>query len=376
MIGISSASSLVALATLCTVVYIGLGFLPRPSRAAAVWSFAFVGAMIAGYLWAAADTADLGWLRGLATGVMLGMLALLWVGLRVRRRASRWHWVPTVLFIVAAPLTLTLTADAEGYLTVVRVAFAVSAVFSVLTVIELVRLGPLLRDEAMPLTLMSTLSAVFSALGLVQEAVRLASDLPAQNALEATRNINALGAELYLVAAMVTLLLLTRHSARAPRAADSPAFDTVAADRLSRAEVAGDRWWSVLVVRLDEPEALRDASSTNAFDQMTENFAADVRRALPAEADIAVRSATEVVALVPRPEGAVRQVLATVLAQVADGGTNSPLAVRLSASIGWAPVDTIGYGLAALVAAASTAADRAQAHGGDQWDRAAAASLD
>jgi len=28
----------VALSTLCTILYIGLGFLPRPSRTAAIWS--------------------------------------------------------------------------------------------------------------------------------------------------------------------------------------------------------------------------------------------------------------------------------------------------------------------------------------------------
>jgi len=379
MIAPGPTASLVALSTLCTIVYIGLGFLPRPSRAAAVWSLAFIGAMVSAYLWAAADAMDANVLRALSTGVMLGMLALVWVGLRMRRGvlgAAQWHWPVAIGFIVLVPLALVLAAEWEGYLTVVRIAFAVSAAFSAFAIVELVRLGPLLRDEALPLALMSALSAVFSVLALVQEAVRLASAGAAGPALELARSVNTLGAELYLVAAMVTLLLLTRQALPAagvsPRGAGSPAFGAVAADRLRRAEASGDRWWSVLVVRLDEPEALRDASSTNAFDLISEAFAADVRGALPAESDVDQRDATEVVVLLPRPEGAVRQVLAGLLTQVADAGSQTPLAVRLSASVGWAPVETIGYDLDELIAAASAAADRAQAQGGDQWDRAVA----
>lgn len=370
MIPPGPGAALVALSTLCTVVYLGLGFLPRPSRAAAVWSIAFVGSMISSYLWVAADAADAMWLRAASTGVMLGMVSLVWLGLRVRRGAAPWHRWVALPYLVVAPVVLVAFADTDAYLTVVRVVFVASIAFPILTIAELIRLGPLLRDESLPLTLMSTLSVVLSALGLVQEVVRLATGGPAEETLQATRDYNSIGALLYLVSAMVTLLLLTRQQTRSTRDSSSPAFEVVAADRLARAEAAGDRWWSVLVVRLDDPEALRNASSTNAFDQIAAGFAADVRRALPADSDIDQRGATEFVVLLPRPEGAVRQVLVGLLAAVAEGGASTPLAVRMSASVGWAPVDTVGYALHELTAAASSSAEAAQVLGGDQWHRA------
>lgn len=364
------SAALVALATLCTVVYLGLGFLPRPSRAAAVWSFAFIGAMVASYLWVAGDVADLPLLRAASTGLMLGMVPLLWVGLRMRRRAAPWHWWVAVPYLVLVPIVLVAAVapgNDETYLPVVRLVFAVSAIFPIFTIAELISLGSLLRDEVLPLALMSALSIVFSVLSLVQEVMRLASGAPAEPILKVVRDLNSIGALLYLVAAMVTLLLLTRQQPRPIGVGNSPAFDIVAADRLARAKETGDRWWSVLVVRLDDPEALRNASSTNAFDQIAEGFATVVRTSLPADSDLASRGATEFVVLLPRPEGAVRQVLAGLLAAVADGGDKTPLAVRLSASVGWAMVDAVGYDLPVLVAAASASADLAQLQGGDQW---------
>lgn len=125
----------------------------------------------------------------------------------------------------------------------------------------------------------------------------------------------------------------------------------------------------MLVARLDDPESLRDASSTNAFEQMADRFAQVVRLMLPAESDIDQRGATEFVVLLPRPVGAVRQVLANLLEQVAEAGADAPLAVRLSASVGWAQVDVVGYDLTELIVAAGAAADEAQELGGDRWYR-------
>lgn len=366
--GLSTA--LVGLSTLATILYIGLGFLPRPSRAGAVWSLSFAGTMISAYAWQGADILGSAPLRAAASGFMLGMIALVWVGLRVRRRAASWHWVAVLVFTLAATIALAVTADSESFLFAVRVAFAVSGVFSVLTIVELIRLGPLQRDEILPLALMSALAVGFSTLGLIHEIVRLASGEPQAASLESTRNINLLGSLLFVVCAVVTLLLLTRQSDRASGAPVRSSFASVATGRLERALATGDGWWSVLVVRLDDPVSLRDASSTHAFDQIAAEFAEIVELGLPAESDIEQRSATEFVVLLPRPEGAVRQVLAKLLEQVAGGGSESPISVRLSASAGWAQVEVAGYDLPGLIAAAEAAADRAQELGGDQWNRA------
>ncbi|RLK48006.1 hypothetical protein [Microbacterium telephonicum] len=361
--------SLVAIATLCTVVYIGLGFLPRPSRAAAWWSSAFIVFMLAGYVWIAADATGSTAVRAVASGIMLGAPGLIWAGLRIDRgmHPGARAWWPAAAWTLVAPVALLLTSDQPWFLTVVRVTFAGGGAFAALVVIELIRRGARWRDESLPLGLVSGGYVFLAMLNLFHEVVRLATGAAAEVALDDTRSLNILGSQLFVICAAFTLLLFTRGSDAAPPV--DRTFASVARDRLTRAEAVGDRWWSVIVVRLDDPEALRVASSTNAFDHLSARFRDTVVRSLPADADLERRGDVEFVVLLPRPEGAVRQVLARLLSDVAATGEGSAVGVRPSASVGWAQVEVVGYDLGDLVEAADAAALRAHALGGDRWDR-------
>ncbi|BDV29762.1 hypothetical protein [Microbacterium terricola] len=365
---------LVALTTLCTAVIIGLGFLPRPSRASAIWSLAFAIAMISSYAWVAANAADSAVLRAASAGTELGSTAFVWVGLRARRNASRLYWPVALTFTIGGATLLAATATTDYYAFVFRVVFALGAVFAALIVTELVALGATLRDEALPLALGSAAFLIFAVVGIIDGAIQLINTgtLAARDGLTLLRDLNLMGSIVYLVAALITLLLLTRLGAvdTAIRHTEASSFRAVANDRLQRAETAGDEWWCVLDIRLDDPVDLREASSTAAFLRIAEKFRADVRSALPPDADIEARGDTGFVALLPRPEGAVRQLLSQLLEQVAKGEPDQPIAVRLSASIGWADVDAVGYDLDALLAAAEEANTDAQRAGGDRWERA------
>lgn len=373
MINTELLVAFVAVTTVCTAIYIGLGFLPRPSRTAGIWSAAFTGGMLSAYARAAADMIDSWELRGISSGLMVSMVALFWVGLRVRRGAAAPGWVWAIAFMIAAPVTLGVLGSSDDYVTAVRVVFAVAGVFTVLTVLELSRLSARYRDEIMPFALVSAAFGILAALGLFQEVLRLIGfGTAAGGTLATARDLNLLGSFLYIFCATVTLLLVTR-SAGAPRTEPNKVpFSGIAADRLRRAKAAGDRWWSVLVIRLDDPAALREASSTNGFDRLAADFAQIVRSTLPAEADLWARDQAEFVVLLPRPEGAVRQELARLLREIALADPDSPLTIRLSASVGWAAVDAVGYDLDTLIATASDAATRAQDRGGDCWERVTA----
>ncbi|MCT9819059.1 hypothetical protein N3K63_02030 [Microbacterium sp. W1N] len=372
MIAPGIMTSLVAISTLCTVIYIGLGFLPRPSPAAAVWSLAFTGVMVSGYAWVAAEATDSAVGRAFASGVMVGFLGIVWLGLCVDRGRGIRTWWPALVWLVAAPLWLSLTAHSDGYLTVVRVSFAVGGVFCALILVELIRRGPRLRDEVLPLALISAAYVLLTVVGLFQEVVRLVTGGTSAPALDDARDLNVLSSQLFVICAAFTLLLLTRQAGSPSAAGAALSFRAVALDRLARAEAGGDRWWSVLVIRLDDPDALRLASSTNAFDHVADRFRRAVRLSLPAEADLEVRGDADCVVLLPRPEGAVRQVLTALLEDVAAIGGDSPIGVRPSASVGWAQVDVVGYDLDALIEAADAASLRAQGLGGDRWDRVVA----
>lgn len=370
MIETGPMTALVALTTLCTVLYIGLGFLPHPGRATAVWSSALAGLMVAAYTWVAANQLDSQPLRGAASGFMFSMIAVVWVGLRVHRQAERTFGAIAALVSVAAPVLLILTATSDGYLTMLRLVIAITSVFAALTVAELLRLSPLRRDEIVPLALASAAFVAFAVVNAGFEVARLVGggEAPDPARFSVVRDISALGALMYVVCATVTLLLLTRDRAGESVRTDlDSAFARVASDRLRRAAATDDKWWALLVIRLDDPAALQQASSAHAYAGVRARFAEVVQAALPADADLDVRDGAAITVLLPRPEGAVRQILANLLEHVAL--TDSDLAVRLSASIGWAGVDVVGYDLDALVAEAADAATLAQERGGDRWFR-------
>lgn len=375
MINTGVGVALIAVATLCTAVMIGLGFLARPSRATAIWSFAFTITMIGSYGWVAADAVDSLPLRAACAGALLGANAMVWVGLRARRGARRVFWMPALVYAVVSPTVLALTAESPYYSAVFRLDFAVAAVVAGLTIAELVRLGSALRDVVLPLALASGAYVVFSIVSLIDGALQFArtGTIAAVDGLVLVRNLNSIGSLVFVVSALITLLLLARQSSAQPELTGSSSFRSVATDRLTRAGTGDDSWWAVLDIRLDDPVDLREATSSDTFAVIAERFAANVRATVPADADIERRSDTGFVVLLPRPEGSVRQVMSRLLAAVATPDADLPVTVRMSASIGWASVEAVGYELDDLLRAAGEAASVAAADGGDRWERAVGA---
>lgn len=373
MINTGASVSFAVLSILSTGLVVALGFLARPSRATALWSFAFTLTTIASFGWVAAEAVGSVPLRAAASGALLGASTFVWVGLRAWRGATRIHWVPALAYCVASPAVLAATATSSHYALIFRLDFAVAAVVAVLIIVELVRLGADRRDEALPLALASGGYVAFSIIALIDGGVQLAQTgtvASSADALGFVRDLNSLGSLVYVVCTLVTVLLLTRTTPAPAGRSIASSFTEVANDRLERARAAGDRWWSVLDIRLDDPDDLRDASNSIAFAAITEGFARDVRAALPADADIDARGDTRFVALLPRSEGAVRQVVSRLLARVAATDAEQPTGVRLSASIGWAGADAVGHDLDDLLAAAAACVTEAQRRGGDRWERA------
>lgn len=368
MITSTLAMPLVVTSTVATIIFIGLGFLPTPSRATALWSACFASVMVGSYMWLAHEVWDLMQFRALGSALITAPLALVWSGLRARRRAKRQFLSLTIAYLIAIPLVLSLTSFTPAYGVVFRVMFAVTAVFAALTAIELVRLGRDERDESYPLLAASAVFIVFAGVTVVDGVLvaRQITDNP--DSAQFLRSINTIGANAFVICALVTMLLLTARS-KSGGASPRSAFERTARDRLNRAEAANDLWWSVLDIRLDDPEEIRAASSTAAFNATTERFARDVDLALPADADIEQVSADRIIALVPRAQGALREILTGLLGRISTDDERQPVPIRLSASVGWAQVQTVGYEFDELIPAASAAAKLAQTNGGDRWER-------
>lgn len=366
---------LITLTTLCTVIMIGVGFLPRPCREAAIWSIAFISAMVASYVGTASTQIGLPLLRAISAGFVLAALALFWAGIRVRAGRRRVFLVPSVIGVLAATAGLAVVDALAGPETLERVALGIVIVLLATTAVELVALRSAPLTATAPLALASVLCAGFAAVwlatGLVlppQSPTALACLAPDSVQTDATAM-----SVIYLVSALVSVLLLGRRNTRREEAAPTGDFERVAQDRLVRAERRGDTWWALLDIRLDDPVALREASNALAFGRVVERFADDVVRALPAEADIHQVEPTRFLVLLPRHDPTVRPIVRDILDRVSTVEAHQSIAVRLSASIGWASVSTCGYDLDVLTRTASDAATDAQRAGGDRWEHAVAA---
>lgn len=357
----------IAISTLATVVSIGLGFLPRPSRATALWSTAFAVAMVGSYVWLAYEQFDSMHLRALGSGMVIAPMSLIWAGLRAYRGLDRQYLVFGYVFAAAAPLFLLAASFTDVYAIAVRVLFTGAGVIAALIAIDLVRLGPRLRDEALPLMAASLGFIVFAAIIDINGFLMFA-DIASVDNLALTRTMNLIGMSVYVVCALISTLLLAVCSddrSSSPR----DAFERTVRNRLDRARVAGDDWWSLLDIRLDDPDDLRTATSTGAFNAVAQRFAREIDSVMPADADIGRISATRFLVLIPRPQGGVRELLTELLDRVPAKQHSEVVPVRLTASIGWAPVSSVGYEYAALVDRAADAARRAQEAGGDRWKR-------
>ncbi|MFS2280408.1 diguanylate cyclase [Microbacterium sp. OR21] len=361
----------VVLTTLATVISVGLGFLPRPSRSAALWATAFAIAMVGAYVWLAQEHTAPEQLRALGSGLVITPMPLIWAGLRAYRGLDRQHLAVAFLFGLLAPVTLLLSTFADVYGVALRVVFTAMSVFAALIIVELVRLGPRLRDEALPLLGVSFGFIVFAVIVDVNGVMVMTGAIRAaegSDSLELVRTLNQVGMAAYIVCALITTLLLTicgDDAAVTPR----DAFERTARNRLERAQAADDDGWSLIDIRLDDPDDIRTATSTAAFHAVTERFARDIESVLPADADIDRVTSTRFVALVPRSQGGVRELLTQLLERVSTMEPHHSVPVRLTASIGWAPVSAIGYDFSTLITHADAAARHAYSAGGDRWER-------
>jgi hypothetical protein len=364
MLGPSLTVMHLAIASLCTALMIGLGFLARPQRSTVLWSSMFAVAMAAavGAIASATLESRAFWLVSMA--LTLTLPALVWSGLRAHAGAGRTYaWTAPALGAVVM-IIFVVGAGAPGFHIAGRVTMLVAAVFNVLVLQELFRRPERGRGAAVPLVLATLLWMLLSVVGVI------ASILNIQENYELLTQTNAVGLGVYLICALVSLLFFTRGDGLSAVTTNASAFRAVAADRLARARAAGDLTWTLLDIRLDDPDDLRAAAGDTAFAGLSARFHDTVRATFPAEADVAAHDDARAFVLIARTESAVRSLVRELMVRLATLDDEAPIMLQLSASIGWADAASADYDLDPLLDAASARADRAVADGGDRWQHA------
>jgi hypothetical protein len=354
------------IASLGTVMIIGLGFLQRPSRASLLWSLAFLLAMVSTWVTLAGEALTLEGVRRAGLGLMLGAPALIWSGFRARRRVRPYAWVAAVQAVLSAALLVPLS-DPHAYSLGFRSVFFFAGMFGALTLLEIRRSPDRHERLVIPLALVSAAFAVLAVFILLSGFVL---PIEIEDDLTLVRLLNSLGMLVYLVCATVSLLFFTSVSTVGVHTARSwPQFTVTATDRLSRARGAGESGWVLLFVQLDDPDDIRAAAGEASFGRIAERFERTVISAFPAEVDIGREGRGRLVVMVSRPGPVIREHVRMLLREVTEMDAAQQIAVQLSASVGWAPADVVGYDFPALLTAAQRAADEASLLGGDRWQR-------
>ncbi|MCG7416236.1 hypothetical protein MHY30_01765 [Microbacterium sp. ACRRU] len=352
-------------ATLATVMVVGLGFLHRPSRAALLWSLAFVLAMASTWVSVAGSVMGEEAVRRAGLGLMLGAPALIWSGFRARRDARALPWIAVAQSVATAAAFVAAT-EPRAYGMTFRVAFLGAAVFAGLTIAETRRAADRMERLVLPLTIVS---AGFVALagGIVVAGLALPSNV---GDLYLPRILNSLAMLVYLVCATVSVLYLTSVSPVGTSSAISwPQFTVTATDRLARARRSRETSWAVLAIRLDDPEQIRSTIGESGWNRIVSTFETVVARALPAEADLGRPARGRLVAVVCRPGPVLREHVRQLLRRVTEVDAADWVDVHFSASIGWVPAEAADYDLTELVRLAEDAAETASGLGGDRWER-------
>ncbi|RLK48001.1 hypothetical protein [Microbacterium telephonicum] len=364
MIGLELAH--VALSTVASMIMIGLGFLARPSRATALWSLTFVLAMVSSYGQLAGVSMDNETLRVASLGAILGAPVLIWSGLRAFRGAVAVPWA-TILVAGGAATAFALASDTTAFAWTFRLAYTVTAVFAGLTLWELIRRPERGGGTSFPLSLFSAAFVAMAALSLI---TGIFAPTAEASGLGLLRDVNLLGMLIYITCALITLLFLARGTAGGRTAASASQFETVAADRLERAQAAGERSWALLVVTLDDSADLRLAAGEAGYAGIASRFVREVREAMPTDADVGRLDASTCAILIARPAAVLSEQISTLLHDITTPGGAGTEAIPVSASVGWAAPAEHGYRLDDTLAAARAAAVAAAVAGGDRWVRA------
>lgn len=351
-----------AVTSLATILMVGLGFLPRPSRATLLWSLALLFALVCIYGTVAADQLELESLRRACLGALLGTPGLVWSGLRAWRGAPPLMGIApafsalAALVLVAAPMEPAMGLVFHG-------TFLAAAVFPSLVVLELFRIPQRGHWMLYPL-LAGSGGFVLAALAAIVGSLFVAGN----EDLAFTRNFNSLGMLVYMVCLLLTLLWLVQSgTAGRDRSSGAEAFRAVVTDRLERAERHQESSWAMLRLNLDCVADLRSALGPARFEATTGVLDELVRHQLPAGADIFRSAPGSIVALVPRTAQQMQQIIRDLLQEVGSLDTSACGSLRLTVSAGWAVVGGGNYGLDALMRAADHGAELAGRSGGDRW---------
>lgn len=358
------------------VMFILDTFLRKTDDAGRLWAISFMAGILAAFAtatWALVPGAW--WAIAVGNAAMVLAPALLWCGARAYNGRTDLVW-SAVIAAAGAGVAVIVEGPDGGDWAGALVMFALIAVFAALGAAESLR-SPMRENwTARGLTVMFVVVALFYAARAVGFVVLGPGDPWFEHVLGTEVSAFVL-MSLVIVAVVSLVVLQSERLAGAPgRGGLAPSFTAdgvlnaasfreVVGDWLDRANYH-DEQLVFMRVELDELAALNTAFGRSVGGELLTRFTATVRRYSSPHSDIGIAGPGVLIVVAPfaRLEDA-EESAAAVQAGLRDHRLDAAQGLRLSASIGLAGTDVVGYDFDRLMSAAAEAAAAARANGGD-----------
>lgn len=359
------------------VMFILDAFLRRTDRPGRIWAIAFMAGILAAFSYATWTVQpDAWWAVAVGNAAMVLVPALLWSGSRAFNGRSDLLWVDAAAAAVAAGAVVADGRDGGDWAGAVPM-FALIAAFAALAAAESLREPMRGNWPARGLTVIFIVVAAFYGTRAVVLAALGPEHLWFRTLLGTEASAFVLIA--LVIVALVSLVILQnermpRRSRRnrgmelsynADAVLNDDSLREIVEDWLERANFH-DEQLVFMRVELDDLTTLNTAFGRPIAERLLAEFAAAVRRYASPHSDIGAIAPGVLIVVAPferleqaaESAEAVQQALRRNRIDAAEG-------LRLSASIGLAGTDYVGYDYDDLMRAAAEAAGRAHAKGGD-----------
>lgn len=333
----------------------------RSNDAARLWSFSYITGFITTYSYVAFYFDPTAWwANGIGNGLFTASLGLLWAGFRVHNGRPVRGWFVVLASLITAGSTLVYGPSATSW-TAAPVLFGSVALFAVLICMECLRT---MRPHRLLLYFMAFDFAIVAVFYLARIVVIMtigpehpvfvdyfssgpASVLTILLTIVWTTGISVLRAE---DDAMSATNLESADHADGPL--DAGTFEKLAVDMLKRGDYL-QQGFGLIEVRMDKLAELNTAFGRPFGDEALKRFADVLRATVPAAAAIGTRGSGHFSVLVPAASlEEVDRVLTDIRESLLGESLLGEGDLHLSAALGTAHTDIVGFGLSELREAA------------------------
>lgn len=368
--------AMTAVAIVAGVMFVLDTFLRKTDEAGRIWAVSFMAGILAAFAYATwVVVPGAWWAVAVGNAAMVLSPALLWCGARAYNGRRSHVWSAAVA-AAAAGVAVLAAGPSGGDWAGAVVMFVLIAVFAALGAVESLRAPMRENWTARGLTVMFIVVTVFYSARVVAF-LALGPEHPWFRAALGTEASAFVIISLVIVAVVSLVILQSERLVGAPSRRElapsytvdsvlnTASFRDVVEDWLERANFH-DEQLVVMRVELDELSALNTAFGRSVGAELLTQFTAAVRRHSSPHSDIGVAGPGLLVVVAPfiRLEDAEASAEA-VQEGLREHRLDAAQGLRLSASIGLAGTDHFGYDFDRLMSAATAAASKARAAGGD-----------